>query len=241
MWVNSTWMIGTSLDPKNWCKSKGFWEQAKFSPKKEFPKFPTWWLNFWTILKKIHPIIIGIHISTILLFPRNRPYFQPALTDGKPHSWFQRNKLIIQRRPGFWIWWQFLKDSEDLLVVFFRGSCFCWWYTHRTPIWCADLDPFLWAKNVSHWARQTGSNPKMMDFSFLSGDYCTSPETKILHLKHWGWKMSFLLGRPTARCELLVVGSVVHDDLLPPHERPFVPRSWGFFSTQKLSWGEGIP
>ena len=34
------------------------------------------------------------------------------------------------------------------------------------------------------------------------------PETNSLHVNHWGWKMSFLLGRPPGRCELFVWGHV---------------------------------
>ena len=34
------------------------------------------------------------------------------------------------------------------------------------------------------------------------------PEANSSHLKHWGWKMSFLVTRPPGRCELLVSGRV---------------------------------
>ena len=41
----------------------------------------------------------------------------------------------------------------------------------------------------------------------------TPPNTNSSHLKHWGWKMSFLLGPgPRGRCDLLVLGSVSHRD-----------------------------
>ena len=40
----------------------------------------------------------------------------------------------------------------------------------------------------------------MSVLGFWESDEYTLPETNSLHLKHWGWKMSFLLGRPPDRC-----------------------------------------
>ena len=70
---------------------------------------------------------------------------------------------------------------------------------HQPKFWFLPM----WYEHQHFHAKSQGS-PGCL----IKKTYDTLPETKSLHLKMDGWKMSFLLGRPPARCELLVFGSV---------------------------------